>query len=160
MGLRQKSAIYEAYTKLVPVLIPKGNAIGLMMKWVPGWKQKIASPTATVHSGRPIIKHPKSLLLEYALKNCIAPPKTIFSEFTDDARNMRIWTAKVTFCGKIIESQGAKKKDAECNCFRELVKYVINGSIINNNNSYNILCNIKSKLFIIKSNIIFYMKSI
>ena len=42
---------------------------------------------------------------------------------------MRIWTAKVTFCGKTIEAKGAKKKDAESKCFQELLKHVMSGGI-------------------------------
>merc|ERR1712154_559757 len=105
-----------------------------MGKWVPGYNQKakITTTTTMVHSGRPIMKHPKSVLLEYALKNCIAPPKIIFSAVADTARNITIWTAKVTFCGKTAESNGVKKKDAESNCFRELLKHVMNGSITKN----------------------------
>ena len=129
-GLRQKNAIYEAYIKLLPIVIPKGSAIELIIKWVPGYKKQEKVSTATVaQSGQSIMKHPKSVLLEWAQKNSIAPPKTQFSEFADSARNMRIWTAKVTFCGKTIESKGSKKKDAESKCFQELLKHVMNGGI-------------------------------
>ncbi len=129
-GLRQKNAIYEAYIKLVPSVIPIHSAIELMIKWVPGYKKQEKVSTATIaQSGQSIMKHPKSVLLEWAQKNSIAPPKTIFSEFADSARNMRIWTAKVTFCGKTIESKGSKKKDAESACFQQLLKHVMNGGI-------------------------------
>merc|ERR1712154_202502 len=76
-GLRQKNAIYEAYIKLVPALIPKKCAIELMIKWVPGYnkKRKIVSMTTNSHSGKSVTKHPKSVLLEWAQKNCVAPPK-------------------------------------------------------------------------------------
>merc|ERR1711933_509869 len=38
-GLRQKDAIYEAYIKLVPIVIPKEAAFELMIKWIPGYKK-------------------------------------------------------------------------------------------------------------------------
>eukprot|EP01084_Bolivina_argentea_P089920 162120_1 len=126
-GVRQKNAIYEAYIKLVRIVIPKICAIELMIKWVPGYKKQEKVSTATIaQSGQSIMKHPKSVLLEWAQKNSIAPPKTTFSEYADSSRNMRIWTAKVTFCGKTIESKGSKKKDAESKCFHELLKHVMN----------------------------------
>merc|ERR1712154_100966 len=129
-GLRQKNAIYEAYIKLVPIVISKRSAIELMIKWVPGYKKHEKVSTATIaQSGQSITKHPKSVLLEWAQKNSIAPPKTVFSEFADSVRNTRIWTAKVTFCGKTIESKGSKKKDAESKCFQQLLKHVMEGGI-------------------------------
>jgi len=128
IGVRQNSAIYEAYIKLIPIVIPKQSAIELMIKWVPGYKQLICYSDSS-HSFK---KHPKNTVFEWALKNNIAPPITIFSKFKDSVKNMKIWTAKVTFCGKTVASKASKKKDAERQCFAELVRYIMDGSIANN----------------------------
>merc|ERR1712228_1060186 len=147
-GKKQKIAIYEAYIKLLPVLIPKEWAMEAISKWIPGKfgnvdnlkKENVqnAEPVfnATPQNAEeeesqplPTTKHPKSILLEWAQKHSIAPPKTVFFEFADLRKNVRIWTAKVTFCGKTIESKGTKKKDAEQKCFAELLKHVMNGGI-------------------------------
>jgi len=129
-GLRQKDAIYDAYIKLVPIVIPKQTAIELMVKWLRGYKkQKNVSMTKTTISGQSIVKHPKSVLLEWAQKHGLAPPKSEFTELFDAEKNLKIWRAKVTVCGKSIESQAGKKKVAEANCFRELLKHVMNGRI-------------------------------
>merc|ERR1712244_120088 len=124
-GLRQKNAIYEAYIKLIPVLIPKEYAIELMIKWVPGYKKQ----------AKVSMKHPKCILLEWAQKNLIAPPKTVFSEFFDSVTNMKIWTANVTFCGETVESTAGKKKDAESKCFQELLQHVMNDGAMKNTQS-------------------------
>jgi len=129
-GLRQKSAIYEAYIKLIPKVIPKQHAIELMIKWVPGYKKADKVSTAMVgQTGQSIMKHPKSVLLEWAQKNSITPPKTQFSEYADSTRNLRIWTATVVFCGKTYAAKGTKKRDAETKCFQEILKHVMSGGI-------------------------------
>merc|ERR1719384_2482227 len=68
-GLRQKNAIYDAYSKLVPIVIPKEAAIELMIKWVPGYKkQKKLSMN----------KHPKSELVMGTKKLYCSTKNNIF----------------------------------------------------------------------------------
>ena len=129
-GLRQRNAIYAAYIELVPRVIPKRAAIELMLKWVPGFvKQEAVMTTAPNPGGTSMMKHPKSVLLEWAMKNNLAPPKTEFMEYADASRNLRVWTAIVKFCGRTVEARANKKKDAEQKCFTVLLNHVVNGGI-------------------------------
>jgi len=129
-GLQKKEAMYEAYTKLLPQLVPRDALIKLLVKWVPGFKKPEVVSTATIgDTGQSILKHPKSVLMEWSQKNSFTPPKTTYSEYSDSSRNMRIWTAKVVFAGKTVEAKASKKKDAEQKCFRELLKFVMEGRI-------------------------------
>eukprot|EP00488_Nonionellina_sp_1-RS-2012_P000958 TRINITY_DN1525_c0_g1_i1.p1 TRINITY_DN1525_c0_g1~~TRINITY_DN1525_c0_g1_i1.p1 ORF type:complete len:104 (-),score=28.09 TRINITY_DN1525_c0_g1_i1:515-826(-) len=97
---------------------------------VPGYKKKETVMQAIIaDTGQSVMKHPKSVLLEWAQKHGMAPPKTSFSEFSDSARNMRIWTARVTFGGKTIEAKASKKKDAESRCCQELLTFVMKRDI-------------------------------
>ena len=123
-GRDKRSAIYAAYQKLVPRIIPKSVCVELMNKWVPGYRKADNSRVSTSMpagvGGHAVMKHPKSVLLEYANKYSFAPPKTNFSDFCDSSRNVRVHTARVTFYGKTVECQSSQKKDAEKKCFQQL----------------------------------------
>eukprot|EP00490_Sorites_sp_Unknown_P005658 CAMPEP_0114662664 /NCGR_PEP_ID=MMETSP0191-20121206/25285_1 /TAXON_ID=126664 /ORGANISM="Sorites sp." /LENGTH=257 /DNA_ID=CAMNT_0001899535 /DNA_START=478 /DNA_END=1248 /DNA_ORIENTATION=- len=65
-GLSKKAAIYDAYKKLIPSVIPRHIAIQLMIKFVPGFdapKSKVLV-VANTNFGNPP-KHPKSLVIEW-----------------------------------------------------------------------------------------------
>ena len=129
-GLRQRTALYAAYYQLVPRVIPRRPAIELLLKWVPGFvKEEAVMTTAPNPGGQSMMKHPKSVLLEWAQKNNLAPPKTKYAEFADATRNLRVWTATVVFCGMTVESRAHKKKDAESKCFQVLLNHIRTGGI-------------------------------
>eukprot|EP01083_Nonionella_stella_P225685 802089_1 len=126
-GTKQKSAVYDAYMKLVPVVIPKHTCQGLMAKWLPGYvKQKKVCTSTMGDGGQSITRHPKSIFLEWSQKNGEVSPKPEFEEFSDASRNMRVWSCRLVWKEIEFVQKGAKKKDAESQCFQELLHYVMN----------------------------------
>eukprot|EP01083_Nonionella_stella_P020166 55898_1 len=126
-GTKQKSAVYDAYMKLVPVVIPKLTCLELMAKWLPGYvKQKKVCTSTMGDGGQSITRHPKSIFLEWSQKNGEVSPKPEFEEFSDASRNMRVWSCRLVWKEIEFVQKGAKKKDAESQCFQELLHYVMN----------------------------------
>merc|ERR1712013_699405 len=103
-----------------------------MVKWVPGYRkaERVSmNMPSTGPNGQTVMKHPKSLTLEWCRKNSIAPPTTRFEEFCDTTRNLRVHTATVTLIGKTVESTSTQKKMAERKCFEELLNHIANGGV-------------------------------
>lgn len=130
-GSNRRAAIYVAYEALVPRVIPKPACIEMMMKFVPGYTKvdQVSMSQQHPQGQNTIMKHPKMVLFEWATRNRLAMPKTTFSEAVDWERNLRWHTARVTFCGKTVEGKASRKKDAEEECFDQLLSHVLSGSI-------------------------------
>ncbi len=97
----------------------------MLAKWLPGYEEDkqvdLAVPSAT---GSMVMKHPKSLLIEFSTKNKIPPPKTTFSE-DNSIEDRKFWIARVQFSGKVTEARSTKKKDAELEAFQKMMRLVI-----------------------------------
>eukprot|EP01083_Nonionella_stella_P035399 96587_1 len=111
-GQRIKNALYGAYRQLALRVIPKPNALRLMIKLVPGYKKPKADKPA------------KTRILEWAQQKKIAPPRSDFTELVDSSRGTREWCARVSFVGQVFESRGPRKKEAEFDCYSALVRYL------------------------------------
>eukprot|EP01084_Bolivina_argentea_P199796 341791_1 len=78
-GSKQKNAMYDAYMKLVPLVIPKQNYINLIAKWS-------------------ITQHPKTAFLRWSQEKGVVVPKP---QFVMDA-TLRSWSCRLKWRGKII----------------------------------------------------------
>eukprot|EP01083_Nonionella_stella_P020164 55893_1 len=122
-GRKQKSALYDAYMKLVPVVIPKLTCLELMAKWLPGYVKQKKVRTSTMGDG-----HPKSEFLEWCQKNGKAHPGSKFKEFSDPSSNFREFTCIVEWNSMIFRHKAGNKKEAEKECYRKLLCYVMNSA--------------------------------
>eukprot|EP01083_Nonionella_stella_P075925 206650_1 len=68
-------------------------------------------------------QHPKTRVLEWTMKNTMAPPKIVFSEFTHASSDMRIWSGRLSFCGATFECKGRTKKHAAYKCYSQLCSH-------------------------------------
>ena len=88
------------------MVIPKNDALHLLSKWIPG-------SINTKNKPKTIMKHPKSVLMEWSQSHSTEQPKTEYSGFMDPSTNTLIWTAKVTFCGQTVEEKSIGKKKSQ-----------------------------------------------
>ena len=129
-GLSKKAAIYDAYKKLIPSVIPRHIAIQLMIKFVPGFdapKSKVLV-VANTNFGNPP-KHPKSLVIEWANKHNVEPPISRFGEEIDHHKDAKKWKVKVNFMGQTVTRIANKKKDAELLGYQQLFDMIKKGII-------------------------------
>eukprot|EP01084_Bolivina_argentea_P158553 276171_1 len=125
-GDRKKRSVYNAYIRLIPLVIPRQAALELAEKYLP-----LASSVRGRGNKRAnkMEKHPKSKMLEWAQKHGIKPPTINFTEIRQN--NIILWSAESHFCGKTATAAGANKKESEFKCFKKLLKLGIDVNTIN-----------------------------
>eukprot|EP01083_Nonionella_stella_P140252 429599_1 len=73
-------------------------------------------------------RHPKSEFLEWCQEHGKARPEAKYEEFSDPSSNLREWTCRVEWNSMIFRHKAGNKKEAEKECYRKLLCYVMNSA--------------------------------
>mmetsp|Transcript_3189 Transcript_3189/g.5742 ORF Transcript_3189/g.5742 Transcript_3189/m.5742 type:complete len:277 (+) Transcript_3189:33-863(+) len=110
-GASKRTALNEAYRRLT-------ESMDISQKIAQIQRTKVSKPALTM----PTEKTAKSKLMEFAQKRKLPAPAISYTSTVDVSANSTIWTAKVVFNGKTVESQDVRKKIAEEKCCAQLLE--------------------------------------